>query len=732
MFALSKSLRQIKRQTIQYRFISGISKDEVYCIIDTIKSSHEWHKLKQDQKMQAYVAEALTNPTSENVSELMQLKRKMMRTLNENYNLALGYIEEGLPGPIERLKFRSEFLRVVDSEHYAYFSKSLDHIRYCKGLDRATRRKEFYNCIELHRRCNPEVTEGSGILLPDDIHQWFFVFVPPDERMKHYLFLIENNVLISGHYAGLTQERMLKGSEMEYRVASFLHFIEDPEKRHIFDEKFSVMHPFRPMRRIVNLLITKKDMVHIKEYLDVLTTRLENVELRNERIPYDVRKLYFIEFMHTLQHFARCTNYIDMFLETVHSMMDALPKDTPVPFIRKSFVEILNYFQRIGDTETVFKIMSMFNEYPLTEPNTKFTNEMLGRILFSLRQFKDPKLTASYIVIAYKSIKTKKMLNNLGLWCLIFGNGFGRLNKKAIRDAKQPEKFINLNVPESLRFKRAPDSVALNELYIVVFDYYKSKLSPDEYRELVVKCYKYYCDFLKNHVNTYLQWRIDTSILRTMIHRAKFDIKDDRLAYEMLMNFYAMNLNPRFDSKNTPFGLVLYRNEAINQQEFNQVLELMQRCRAPMDHKIIITIVLKFIKSGNIDLAHEWYTRLLKTGYPLRHFKMIEEAKRLNWDIPEPAERYYEECERKNQLEEENFDDIYLQNPAEDSYTNDLIEAAKKIGRIYATSIGARIIPENDKAAMELNQKKMHTGRERKTYNQNKLQKNLANKVKSK
>ncbi|CDO95076.1 unnamed protein product [Kluyveromyces dobzhanskii CBS 2104] len=698
MLAVSRGIRHVRSYANQYRFISSVSKEEVFGIINETKISQEWTVLRQDPRILNYVKEALNNPTSENVSELMQLKRKMMRALQKNYPHAVRHIEEGLPNTIDRLKFRSEFLRVVNTEHYACFLKSLEHIRTCKGLDRQTRRKELYKCIELHRRCNPGVTEASGILLPNNIHQWLFTSTPPEERLNHYLFLIDNTVLISGHFAQLTQQTMLNGSKMEYRVASFLHFIEDPEKHHIFNEKFSVMHTFGSMRRIVNLLIEENDVSHIKEYLDILTTRLQTVELRNQRIPYEVRKLYFIEFMHTLQQFARSTNHIDMFLETINTMIEYLPKDTPVPFIRNSFVEILNYFQSTGDTETVFKVMSILNDYPLTKPNTKFTNEMLGRILFSLRQFKDPKLTASYILITYNFIKSKEMLNNLGLWCLIFGNGFGHLNKKMILDTKQPDRFINLNVPECLRSKHAPDSVVLNELYIVVFDYYKGKLPSEEYKDLILTCYKSYCRFLKENVEAQLRWKIDTSILRTMIHRVKFDCLDDRLAYEMLMNFFSLNLNPRFNSKNTPFGLVLYRNENINQQEFNNVLELMQKCRAPMDHKVMITIVLKFIQSGSTELAHEWYSRLLKTGYQLRHFRMIEEAKKLGWEVPASAEEYLQECERKNQLEDDNFDDMYLQNPTEDAYTDELIETARDIGRIYGESLAKHSPPKKGSA----------------------------------
>lgn len=694
MFNISRCTNRLGAVVVQRRWIAGVSKETMFDIINNAKSLKQLQILKNDERVHTYVGEALRNPTQETVHELMQVKRKMLRSLGKDYFLAVNYIEQSIPVDVDKLKFRTEFQKQVTPYQYDMFVKTLSHLRTKKGYDRPTRRKELYKAIELHRWCNPKITKESGILLPEDIHKWFYMFVPKEDRLSHYNFLIENNVVIAGDSAERFQSLMLTGSQLEYQVATFQHFIRDPTKRHLFEEKFIIMHAFKPIKNVVDTLIENNDIEHIKEYFDALITRLEHIELKNEKIPYVIRKSYFNQFMLSLLCFARHTYSVEMFLQVTQEFLNSLPKNTPVTFIQKPLAEIISHFQKNQDTETVFKLMSLFDKFALTKPNSKFTNEMLGRIVHSLRSFNDPKLTMSYILSTYCDEKTRIRLNSLGLWCLIFDNKFGHLPLQAIKHPEMRKKYITVNVPKRLKYKGTPDTAILNELYIVVFDYYKKKLSKEEYKELVLKCFSAYCHYLKKDLPDNERWKIDTSILRTMIHRAKYDLRDNRLAFDMLIKFYSLNLKPRFDSKSAPFGLVLYGNDSISQEEFNQVLKLMQECNAPMDSKLFITIILRFLKSDDIHSAHEWYNRFLKVGFHLKHFTLIEEAKRLEWTVPETAEKYYQECEEKNKLEEnESFDDIYLQSPVEDSYTEEILKIAEKLGEFVNVSENKREEP---------------------------------------
>lgn len=174
------------------------------------------------------------------------------------------------------------------------------------------------------------------------------------------------------------------------------------------------MHAFKPIKNVVDTLIENNDIEHIKEYFDALITRLEHIELKNEKIPYVIRKSYFNQFMLSLLCFARHTYSVEMFLQVTQEFLNSLPKNTPVTFIQKPLAEIISHFQKNQDTETVFKLMSLFDKFALTKPNSKFTNEMLGRIVHSLRSFNDPKLTMSYILSTYCDEKTRIRLNSLG------------------------------------------------------------------------------------------------------------------------------------------------------------------------------------------------------------------------------------------------------------------------------------------------------------------------------
>ena len=366
------------------RLLSSVPKKEIYDIIETTQELKSWKSLSSNRKLAEYIGEAFALPNHENTAELLQLKRKMLRRFNDQYSIATKFIEDGLPSELDRLKFNTVFQRYVGVKQYKSFKQMLVYIKDRKELKPEAKREELYKAIELHRRCNPANTKKTGILLPDEIHQWFYNFVRRSERLNHYLFLVENWVVTSGHSVEMMQQALLKGSKMEYNVATYQYFINDPEKRETFDKKFVILHSFRSMRRLITLMITNREFAHIKDYLEALTTRLESSEMKNSNIAFDVRKLFFIDFMHTLQYFARVSNNIEMFLQILTIMMDLMPKDTPITFLRNSFVEILNYFQKKSDTDTVFKVMSLFNKYPLTRPNTRFTNEILGRLIHSL------------------------------------------------------------------------------------------------------------------------------------------------------------------------------------------------------------------------------------------------------------------------------------------------------------------------------------------------------------
>ena len=94
----------------------------------------------------------------------------------------------------------------------------------------------------------------------------------------------------------------------------------------------------------------------------------------------------------------------------------------------------------------------------------------------------------------------------------------------------------------------------------------------------------------------------------------------------------------------------------------------------------MITIIQRFLRSNNVEYAKEWYNRLLQSGYSLKHFTLIQAAEEHGWNIPPEAKTYLKENADNNSSEEDYFDELYMQNPAEDSYTNSLLQLANDLG----------------------------------------------------
>lgn len=661
------------------RYASTLSKEEIYKIVDSVNNTKQWATLGNNAKVRNFILDNFSKSSDSNARALLQLKRKMVRCFNQRYSIALKYICEGLPTESDRLKFSSEFLLYVGPKKYQYFVGALSSIINDEQMSRNEKLRELYKYIEIHGKLNPNVTKTSGILLPNDIHKWFYNNVSKEQRIQHYIFLVDNSVKLSGHYAELMHNILLHGSQTEFYVVSFQHFLDIPGKADDFERKFHLIHSFKSMKRIIDLLIKKKKFKYMKQYLGSLTLKLEELESRSSKLKNGGRSNYFIEFLQTLQSFARASNNIEMFMEIMKSVADVISTKTPARIVRKSFAEVLTYFQGTGNTESAFKIMSLLNFYPITKSNSTFTNELLGRIIFSLRQYKDPKLSASYLLRTYNLVKTRALLNDLGLWCLIFEGKFGHLENKVVTSETFREKAISINIPTDLHMTSTPDWVALNELYIVTFDYHRGNLSKEEYRELILNCYQSYTTTLKNSLPIELKQKLDTSVLKSFLHTIKYDLLDDKLAYNILMHFFSLEVKPRLTRDNTPFGLVLYQNRSISQQEFNNVLELMQKLNEPMDHKIIITLVQRFLQSGNIESAHQWYQRLLASGYSLRHYSLIQAAIKNSWEVPDYAIKYLRESDIDDNFSEEILDDECLQDSMNCVHDEKLLQLAESL-----------------------------------------------------
>lgn len=669
----------IGSRSLQVRWNSSQEIGRIYNTLNLLKTSNHT-EIVSNTCLNVFIQERLFK--IEKIHDLKLVKNKMMRTFTSGYGPIMRLYCSQL-STMQKVLCLMIFYRHSGKIQYEAFVNALIYIMN-STLSTEDKKQRLYYVIKMQRELYSELAKQSGVLIPDEIHKWFYYNIPRSEFFNHYYYLIQNNVLVQSKFSLKFMDALLNGSEMEFQLATFQIFLHDPANKYIFDQQFTKMYNFASIKKIVTFTCNKKDFRFIQDYFLALTSRLEQKELSNVGISKETKKLSLIQFTHILLHFARTSNNVPLFLETFKSLTEFYSRSIPFSLFQKSLIEILNFLKLNGQHHHVFKVISLWNKVSLKRTNNNVTKRILGEIISTLRSFKDPKLSASYVITAYKSSKTKYIFNDLGLWSLIFHDSFSIIDKQLLlNDAEKS--VLKVDVPERLKFKRVPDSVILCEIYQVVLEYQASKLSKEKFHELILDLYYRYKDVMLKKANTYFYWRFDVSILRVLVHQSRFTLKDGKLAYMILNDFYSSGLKLKCSQRSNPFGIALYKNNSLTHTEVNQALILMAKCNIPLDSFTMISLILRYLSTDNIKEAYSWYQRFYKSGFEVKHYELIQAIKKYGWEFPKsfdpklldkPPDKY---VKFPDSITEDIFDDFF----DDTRYADKLITLIKKMTSKY-------------------------------------------------
>ncbi|AET40247.1 Atp22p Ecym_5504 [Eremothecium cymbalariae DBVPG len=571
---------------------------------------------------------------NDSVGSFKTLKNKLERKYAAGYSTVIAELSNSMDGKLSKVFIDMIFLRRAGRRQYQSFVEVLQTI-INQPLKAEEKFRMIYYTISLQKALYPTLSENNGVLVPDEIHRWFYQNVQPQEYFNHYYFLIKNNVLLQSHFASLMLLRLLKGSEMDSQLASFQLFLYDKKDKNIFDKKFTLLYNYYNMHIIINYTIQRGDFRFIQNYFEAMGRRLETKELLNEEIPANARKLMFMNYTNTMLRYARASNDPKLFFGMFTTFVSSLSTDIDPSFIHKPLKQVIDYFRENNLPKYVFKVMALLNKFPLANSNKKFTSLKLGTIVSTLRSFSDVKLTTSYVVRTYRSTKTKYMLNELGLWKLVFDGNIGKLSGSALYSAEEDAKVLPIDVPLSMTLNSIPDNCVLCELYQAILNDQRTKLIEQEYRDLVIQLFGLYKNFIVRHRHKFLYYKVNTSVLRTFMHKLRFELHEDKLAYQLLLDFYqTIKMKSRSASKYSPFGIMLYKNNSLSQTEVNQALKIMEECSIPLDFKTLTTMVLRCIAMNDIEKAHNWYMKIVNGRFQIKNYDIINAAVSHGWKLP--------------------------------------------------------------------------------------------------
>lgn len=628
-----------------------------------------------------------------NTNLLKRFKNKLIRKYQHNY---VYLVSELRPLCQDPWLFDVIFYRHSGTKQYSAFVKACGSIIDDTTLDVAAKKLKFYKLIELQHALYPNIAKASGILLPDTVHRWFWYNLPKNESFHHFYSLIKSDVILSTPHGSKLMNRLLQGSEMEQQLATFQIFLHEEANHPMFYNKFTKLYNFYMIKQATNFLISHKNFKFIKLYLSALLSRLETHELTNSTILESKRKILSIKFTNTLLHYLSKSDDPSMFLETFSTLIDLLKttsKDAPLELLHTPFVLSIRYLRIKGHHEKVFKMISMADSIPFKK-NFKFTQLLLGELVSTLRSFNDPKITCSYIISAYKNKSTVPMLNNLGLWSLIYHNTLDRLTEQQLIEDLSRRTAWKAEIPLGLRKKTLPDNAVLTELYRIVLDRFSKDLSSAEFHHLVLGLYNKYKHTMLANQGKFHSWRLDCGVISVFLYYVRYQLKDNRLAFKILQDFYSSSLKIKNTTNSgiSPFAIVMYHNYELSQTEISSLLMLMHNAGVPLDFKTIVSMIFRLLKLNNVKDAHAWYKRLLSARFELKHFDLIQVVKKYNWELPSSFDKSLLDVKENSDrdgnssgmlFDESNDDDVmideYYQEADDQDFAGELVTLLENI-----------------------------------------------------
>lgn len=534
----------------------------------------------------------------------------------------------------------------ISKEQYESFLENLRMTINDKSITNIEKLDSLYKLINCQSILFPKLKKGTALVLPDDIHKWFYQNIEKNKTFNHYHFLIENNVSLSSsvNIRKLTI-RLLQGSDLEKQLVTFQFFLLRNENNLLeIQEKFISLHNFYDIYNITNTVLKNDKEIFTNGQLNFyLQSVVEKLILYKDvtKNSKDCNKKLAIQFVHFIQQLLIIISKlgdIKLFVTVLKSLIIFMKNNKDIDqktFLKLLHRPIINIFALLRlnkNQDAILALTSVLSNINI-EKNYKFKSFIINELILSLRYFDDPKLICQFFVSAIKTPNPVSLLNDLGIWGSVFHSTTNKISNEIIQnDINNMTKLI----PDILKTNSDNLSVPLSELYRVILKTNSIMMKPSEYREFIVTLYINYINFLKlNHKKHYI-WKLDTSILKHLLTNIISNSEGKQLAYEILINFYSHKFSKKIRNKgqNCPFSIVLYYNHDLSQIQVAELLNLMDENNIPLSLKICTSMIFRYLKWGDIETAHTWYQKILYTKYSITNMSLIRIIQDNKWEFP--------------------------------------------------------------------------------------------------
>ncbi|CEP60687.1 Atp22p LALA0_S01e16666g [Lachancea lanzarotensis] len=610
------------------------------------------------------------------VDGLKTLKNKLERHLQRDYKKFVA--EMRLANVLQSDIVQMIFFQSAGPRQYKAFVASI-HAVLDSEASVEQKKSQLYTLVELQGSLYPQLARENGILAPGCFHEWFWAHLDRSETFKHFHFLIENNVLLGSRPAHRFLVRLLKGSQIEQQLASFQIFLNSPLHHSEYQKRLTTLYTFAQINMITDAVLSKKDLRHTKVYFTALLDRLESWELNNPGLTQEKRVAFFVKFTNTLSKYLKESGNFDMFQSTFKLILGLIQsQNLDIRLLHKPFLLAISWLRKLNKPSQALKLISLAQELSL-QSSFKFKQSLIGELVSTLRSFNDPKMTLSYVATVYRNPGTIKLLNELGLWGLLHHGSIHQLQPSQLEADAKSLMVQKSEVSHFLTKNLIPNAVVMTELYRVTLHFMQNTTSSMEFKQLIITLYQHY----KRTFEQTPQYFIypDCGILNVLIYHLRFSLKEDRLAYQILEDFF--KTEPHIScTRGSPFGLAMYQNNTITKTELSSLFVLMDRNHLKLDFKTICAMVFYHLRAGQVDDAHSWYIKLTSTGFPISHKLLIKRAVEYGWELPENTDTSFLEEANENTI-----DTVNTVEGLEDLVTDDLMEEEIDVTSAFAEEL---------------------------------------------
>ncbi|QHS72541.1 Atp22p [Saccharomyces paradoxus] len=572
--------------------------------------------------------------------------------LNRSYSVQFGDSERLMPcfskggssKNVQKHLYELRQLKSVLSEtfgvtEYASFFGSLQNTLHIKNCSESEKKKLLYDIILHQHELYPEVARKIGFYIPDEVHKWFWHHIPKSESFNHYLFLLKNDVLLStSGYCTKFTNRLMKGTEMERQLATFQIFLHDETNIKLIMEKVLKLHTFDSLAALVNGLAKAKDFRFIKVYIQALLQKLEQHCYSGEDGAKQ-KSLRFVKFNNTLLYYLLKSGNVELFIKTFQEELKFIINsgllnhiDGKEHILNFPIHHYLNLLRISNRQEELFNVISCLQSSPLMKYKL-FKEFLMGELIASFQAFRDPKLVCKYLLSSYSLKPSANILNALGIWGWLYHTKSTTLT---VSELEKELKNNNNILPNTMRIASPVTVPILTELYRSLLSSSFVSLERGQFKNCLLDLYYKYRSFLSREARKYRYWRNDTGILNVFLNYIRFQAREPRLAYDVLLDFYSQPFAKNVNLTTTlcPFSIVAYKNHALTQVELSELLQVMHKNRVPLTFKFCSAMVMHYIKMRDEKGARSWYNKILFGGFEIRHMALIQIIKDQGWPFP--------------------------------------------------------------------------------------------------